>query len=65
MDINYLERVMKQVVDSIGSNDWSFPKQWTDTQKISFIDDAIQYLEQSEMYEQCEKLYEIKKKIKI
>jgi len=29
------------------------------------LDEAIEYLEQQEMYEQCKKLYEVKKKYKI
>ena len=52
---------MKLTVDALESEKWSFPAHWTQSDKHRFIDEAIEYFEQQEMYEQCAKLYEIKK----
>jgi|TARA_R110000868_G_scaffold302095_1_gene562578 hypothetical protein len=63
--MNHLNKLLKISLEEFESNGWNWPKDWNVPDQIKFIDKAIEYSEQQEMYEQCKKLYEVKKKYKI
>ena len=63
--MNHLNKLLKISLEEFENNGWQWPVGWAVADQIKFIDEAIEYLEQQEMYEQCKKLYEVKKKYKI
>lgn len=63
--MNHLNKLLKISLEEFENNEWQWPAVWAVADQIKFIDEAIEYLEQQEMYEQCKKLYEVKKKYKI
>lgn len=60
--MNHLNKFLKLVLNN-AENVWTWPKQWSELDKHTFVDDALKYLETQQMYEECKKLYEFKKKI--
>jgi hypothetical protein len=65
MDMNHLNKLLKISLEEIDHAKWNWPAEWDISDRKKFINEAIEYLEQQEMYEQCKKLYEVKKKYKI
>lgn len=64
--MNHLNQLINVSIDTmLNSDDWSFPGHWTKPDCVRFVDEAIEYLEQQELYEQCEQLQNVKKKIQI
>jgi len=59
--MNHLDKFLKIVLNDIAV--WQWPTSWTESDKFEFINEAIEYLEKQEMYEECKKLYELQKKI--
>lgn len=65
MYMNHLNKLMKLTIDSMTSNNQKWPDHWTLSDKHKFIDEAIEFLEQQEMYEQCQKLKDAKETIEV
>lgn len=63
MYMNHLDKFLKVVLNDTSTTTWQWPPAWQETDKVEFIDEAIEYLEKQEMYEECKKLYELKKKV--
>lgn len=64
--MNHLNQLINVSIDTmLNSDDWSFPGHWSKSDCVRFVDEAIEYLEQQELYEQCEQLQNVKKKIQI
>jgi hypothetical protein len=64
MEKNYFDRMMVSAIESMKQNKHDWPSHWDNTQKINFLDECIDWLENNEMYEQCEIVLNEKKKIK-
>jgi len=64
MEKNYFDRMMVSAIESMKQNKHDWPSHWDNTQKINFLDECIDWLENNDMYEQCEIVLNEKKKIK-
>ena len=64
MEKNYFDRMMVSAIESMKQNKHDWPSHWDNTQKINFLDECIDWLENNEMYEQCGIVLNEKKKIK-
>ncbi len=64
MEKNYFDRMMVSAIESMKQNKHDWPSHWDNPQKINFLDECIDWLENNEMYEQCEIVLNEKKKIK-
>lgn len=64
--MNHLNQLINVSIDTmLNSNEWSFPEHWTKPDCVRFINDAMKYLEEKELYEQCEQLQYVKEKIQL
>jgi len=61
MYVNHLDKFLKVVFSN--TEVWQWPTSWSELDKLKFIDEGLEYLEKREMYEECKKLYELKKTI--
>lgn len=61
MYVNHLDKFLKVVFSN--TEVWQWPTSWSELDKLKFVDEALEYLEKQEMYEECKKLYELKKTI--
>ena len=64
MGTNYFSRMITTVIDSMRTSRVDWPVHWDSEQKVKFLDDCLQWLEENELYEQCEIIINEKKKIK-
>ena len=64
MEKNYFDRMMVSAIESIKHNKHNWPDHWDNKQKIKFLNECIEWLEDMELYEHCEILLNEKKKIK-
>jgi len=58
--MNHLTKLMRITIDPIIVGNEKWPDHWTLSDRIQFVDEAIEFLEQNEMYEQCQKLKDVK-----
>ena len=56
--------MMVSAIESMKHNKHDWPSHWDNAKKINFLNDCINWLEDNEMYEQCEIVLNEKKKIK-
>ena len=64
MGTNYLNRMITTVIDSMRTNKVDWPVHWNNEQKLNFLDDCLEWLEENELYEQCKIVINEKEKIK-
>ena len=64
MEKNYFDRMMVSAIESIKHNKHDWPAHWDNKQKIKFLNECIEWLEDMELYEHCEIVLNEKKKIK-
>lgn len=63
MYVNHLDKFLKVILNETDTSVWQWPPTWHRDDKIKFINEAIEYLEHQEMYEECTKLHELKKTV--
>ena len=64
--MNYLHQLIGTSIDTmLKSDDWSFPEHWTKEDCVRFVDNALKYLEEKELYEQCLTLRHVKEKLQL
>jgi hypothetical protein len=63
-DDNYNSKLIISVVNEMKTKQPKWPKSWNKKQKIEFLDDMLLWLEQEQLYEQCQIVLNAKKKIK-
>jgi len=64
MEENFLHKLITSGTDAMRTNDINWPEDWDMNMKLKFLDDAIEYLENThELYEYCTILKDVKKEI--
>ncbi len=63
MDENFLNKLLIQSINLMGSEEWSWPPQWDDARKLSFLNQCMEYAEKNEFYEQCAIIRDVEKTI--
>jgi hypothetical protein len=63
--MNHLNKLMKLTIDAMIANNWKWPDTWAKSDRLKFIEEAIEFLEQREMYEQCQVLIDVKETIEV
>jgi len=60
---NFVVKLYIESVNAMSGTDWKWPDAWDDSRKIMFLDEALSYGEQNELYEQCSIIRDVKTKI--
>ena len=59
---NFIIKLYKESVTAMSGSDWQWPDSWDIDRKINFLDEALSYGEQHELYEQCSIIRDVKTK---
>ena len=62
-DKNYFEKMILDVVMSIKHNEYEWPVNWIEIDKLEFLDECLEWLEINELYEYCTVINNEKEKI--
>ena len=62
-DKNYFEKMILDVVMSIKHNEYEWPGNWIEIDKLEFLDECLEWLEINELYEYCQVINDEKEKI--
>lgn len=63
MELNYFDKMILNVIDSIEEQFYDWPGHWTYQDKIDFLDECLEWLEQNELYERCQLIIDAKKEV--
>lgn len=51
---NYSNTLIEKAIASMEQNEWEWPSGWNKTQRKTFTEHLMTWLEEREMYEQCQ-----------
>ena len=63
MTDNYLNKMISSAIDSMQTSDWRWPEEWIESDKKRFLSDCLNWLEQNELYERCEIIKDVQKRL--
>lgn len=61
---NFIDQAIKESIDLMSTEEWSWPPLWDSEKRHKFIDQCMAFAEKREYYEQCAVLRDVKKTIK-
>jgi hypothetical protein len=53
MSSNYFKELIIKTAETMQTGQWYWPEHWGTDQKLQFINEMLEWLEENEMYEQC------------
>ncbi len=63
MDENFLNRLLIQSINLMGTEEWSWPPEWDANRKLNFLKQCMMYAEKNEFYEQCAIIRDVEKTV--
>tara|TARA_R100000656_G_scaffold66748_1_gene50630 strand:- start:806 stop:997 length:192 start_codon:yes stop_codon:yes gene_type:complete len=63
MTKNYINKMITSAIDEMETQTWEWPGSWDDSSKEKFLDDCLEWLEENQLYEKCQIIVNVKKKL--
>ena len=62
-EANYIDKMIVSAIDEMENAEFIWPINWTVPTKKKFLDDCLEWLEENQLYERCQIILDVKKKL--
>ena len=59
----YINKMITSAIDEMETQTWEWPSSWDASSKEKFLDDCLEWLEENQLYEKCQIIVNVKKKL--
>jgi len=63
MNQNFIERLFIDSIDVMATGEWEWPDRWDKNRRLNFLNEALRYATEHELYEQCAIIRDVKESI--
>tara|TARA_R110002051_G_scaffold295727_1_gene361598 strand:+ start:1102 stop:1299 length:198 start_codon:yes stop_codon:yes gene_type:complete len=60
---NYIDKMIISAIDEMDTQEFVWPVNWSVPTKKKFLDDCLEWLEENQLYERCQIILDVKKKL--
>jgi hypothetical protein len=63
MNQNFIEHLFIESINVMATGEWEWPDRWDIQRRLHFLDEALRYATDRELYEQCAIIRDVKESI--
>lgn len=63
MNQNFIEKLFIDSINVMATGEWEWPDRWDKNRRLNFLEEALRYATDRELYEQCAIIRDVKESI--